>query len=67
MFYLLKWFLTQRLICHIKGCDLEYAYEQQYLLEVWCNRCNNYHSYVSMGKPDKNLFINLKEEENEDL
>ena len=54
----IKWFLTKRLICRIKGCDLEYSYEQQYLSEVWCNRCNNYHNYASMGKPDKNLFIN---------
>ena len=57
MFHLLKWFLTARLLCHIKGCNLERAYEQEYLIEVWCNRCGNYHSYVTMGKPDKNLFI----------
>lgn len=60
MFHLLKWFLTKRLICHIKGCNLERAYEQQYLLEVWCNRCGNYHNYSTMGKPDRNLFINKK-------
>lgn len=56
MFYLLKWFLTERLICYIKGCDLKRAYEQEYLAEIWCNRCGNYHNYGTMGEPNKNLF-----------
>lgn len=59
----IKWFLTKRLICHIKGCDLKYEYEQEFLIEIWCDRCGNYHSYISMGQPDRNLFIKQRKEE----
>lgn len=57
----IKWFLTKRLLCHIKGCDLKYEYEQEFLIEIWCDRCGNYHCYACMGKPDGNLFINRRE------
>ena len=57
MLIIIEWFLKCRLFCHIKGCNLKYKYEQEFLVEVWCNRCGNYHNYSSMNKPSKNLFI----------
>jgi len=59
MFLLTKWFFTKRLICHIKGCDIENGYEEHYLTETWCNRCGNYfnHTNMQIEEYEENLFI----------
>lgn len=58
-YYLLKplficrmivWFLTKRLICHIKGCEIRYYYIDIYLIEAQCLRCGNWEDYTDIGR-----------------